>query len=205
LEDRAHVALSDGSRLKADLYVFACGPWLGELFPQTVGPLVRATKQDVIFFGTPAGDTSFHAPNIPVWADHRGKFRYGIPGTDRRGFKIADDTRGPMFDPTNGERIVDAQTLQEIREYVGFRFPALRHAPLIETRVCQYEQTPDGHFVVDRHPNRANVWLLGGGSGHGFKHGPAVGEMMADLILKDREPAPLWRLERFRSHSPRKA
>ncbi len=60
-------------------------------------------------------------------------------------------------------------------------------APLIETRVCQYEQTPDSHFIVDRHPANENVWLLGGGSGHGFKHGPAVGEMMAELILRDRD------------------
>ena len=197
LEDGRPVALSDGSRLKADVYVFACGPWLGQLFPKAIGPLVQATKQDVFFFGTPAGDTRFHAPNIPVWADHRGKFRYGIPGTDRRGFKVADDTRGPEFDPTNGEREVDQATLDDIREYVGFRFPALRDAPLIESRVCQYEQTPDSHFIVDRHPEHENVWLLGGGSGHGFKHGPAVGEMMAEVILKHREPADVWRLERF--------
>jgi len=70
-----------------------------------------------------------------VWADHRGKFRYGIPGSDRRGFKIADDTRGPDFDPTQGERVVTSETLREIREYVSFRFPALKNAPLVETRV----------------------------------------------------------------------
>ena len=137
---------------------------------------------------------AFTDPNLPVWADHRGKFRYGIPGSDRRGFKIADDTRGPDFDPTNGERVIDPETLKDIREYVAFRFPALRDAPLIETRVCQYEQTPDGHFIIDRHPTNENVWLLGGGSGHGFKHGPAIGEMMADLILGDREPEAIWKL-----------
>ncbi len=160
------LALSDGSHLKAHSYVFACGPWLGRLFPRAISSFVRATKQDVFFFGTPAGDTRFHQPNLPVWADHRGKFRYGIPGSDRRGFKIADDTRGPDFDPTNGERIIDPETVKDIREYVGFRFPALRNAPLIETRVCQYEQTPDGHFIIDRHPANEKVWLLGGGSGH---------------------------------------
>ena len=192
------VQLSDGSRLKADHYVFACGPWLGKLFPQTVGDLIQPTKQDIFFFGTPAGDNRFSDAHLPVWGDHRGRFRYGIPGSDRRGFKIADDTRGPAFDPTNGERIASAETLKDIREYVAFRFPALKNAPLIETRVCQYEQTPDGHFIVDRHPNIENFWFLGGGSGHGFKHGPAVGEMVAELILKDREPPELWRLQRFR-------
>ena len=184
--------------LKADLYVFACGPWLGQLFPQAVGNLVQATKQDIFFFGTPAGDDRFSDAHLPVWADHRGRFRYGIPGSDHRGFKIADDTRGPAFDPTDGERVVSPDTLKDIREYIAFRFPALKDAPLIETRVCQYEQTPDAHFLIDRHPDMENVWLLGGGSGHGFKHGPAIGEMMAELIVKDREPRPIWRLGRFK-------
>jgi sarcosine oxidase len=191
------IGLSDGSRLQADCYVFACGPWLGKLFPQTIGDLIRATKQDVFFFGTPSGDFRFSDAHLPVWADHRGRFRYGIPGSDRRGFKIADDTRGVDFDPTNGERVVSPETLADIREYVAFRFPALKNEPLLETRVCQYEQTPDSHFIIDRHPTMENVWVTGGGSGHGFKHGPAIGEMTAELILKEGEADALWRLERF--------
>lgn len=192
-----NLALSEGSRLRADAYVFACGPWLGKLFPQAVGNLVQPTKQDVFFFGPPAGDARFDGEHLPVWADHRGRFRYGIPGSDRRGFKIADDTRGVVFDPTDGERVVSQETLADIREYVAFRFPALKDAPLIETRVCQYEQTPDSHFIIDRHPEHENLWIVGGGSGHGFKHGPAVGEMVAELILKDREPQAIWTLARF--------
>ena len=201
-----NIRLSDGSQLKADAYVFACGPWLGKLFPQTIGDLVQPTKQEIFFFGTPAGDDRFNDTHLPVWGDHRGSFRYGIPGAllgeARRGFKIADDTRGPAFDPTTGERVVSQETLKDIREYVAFRFPALKNAPLVETRVCQYEQAPDGHFIIDRHPAAENVWILGGGSGHGFKHGPALGEMMADLILKDREPDATWRLSRFKSCHP---
>jgi len=194
--------LSDRSQLRADKYVFACGPWMGKLFPQAVGQLVKATKQDVFFFGPPAGDNRFSEQQLPVWADHRGHFRYGIPGSDRRGFKIADDTRGPDFDPTCGERLVSPETLKDAREYVAFRFPAMKGAPLIETRVCQYEQTLDGGFIVDRHPKSEDLWLLGGGSGHGFKHGPAVGEMMARLILRDGSPDALWRLDRFQNNSP---
>jgi glycine/D-amino acid oxidase-like deaminating enzyme len=194
------LTLSDGSSLKADFYIFACGPWLGRLFPKTIGDLVRATKQEILFFGTPAGDKRFHDPNMPVWGDHRDHFYYGIPGSDHRGFKIADDTRGPDFDPTGGERIVDPKTLKRVREYVAFRFPALKDAPLIETRVCQYEQTPDSHFIIDRHPENENVWLVGGGSGHGFKHGPALGEMVAKLILDGLEAPAVWRLDRFKNH-----
>jgi sarcosine oxidase len=195
---RAGFSVSDGSKFKADSYVFACGPWLGKLFPETIGELVRPTKQDVFFFGAPPGDDRFSDKHLPVWADHHGSFRYGIPGSGRRGFKIADDTRGPAFDPTNGERVFSQEMLRDIREYVAFRFPALKNAPLIETRVCQYEQTPDSHFIIDRHPVMENVWLLGGGSGHGFKHGPAIGEMMAELILEGGEPDEIFRLARFR-------
>ena len=197
-ESRRGVCLSDGTRLKADTYVFACGPWLGRLFPGAIGNLVQATKQQVFFFGAPAGDDRFSERHMPVWGDHRRKFFYGIPGSGRRGFKIADDTRGPEFDPTSGERVVSAEILREVREYVGFRFPALKNAPLVETRVCQYEQTPDSHFIIDRHPANEDFWFVGGGSGHGFKHGPAIGEMVAEMVLKDRTPAAIWRLERFR-------
>src|ERR1700722_10461773 len=188
---------SGKSKVKADIYVFACGPWLGKLFPQTIGNLIRPTKQDVFFFGTPAGDARFTDSHLPVWADHRDRFLYGIPGNDHRGFKVADDPRGPVFDPTSGERIVSEETLRTVREYVAFRFPALKNPPLIESRVCQYEQTADGNFVLDRHPRLENVWLLGGGSGHGFKHGPAVGEMMAECILRGYESDARWRLSRF--------
>lgn len=192
-----NLVLSDGSRLKADQYVFACGPWLGKLFPQTLGSLIQPTKQDIFFFGPSAGDLRFTDAHLPVWGDHGNRFFYGIPGSDRRGFKVADDTRGGDFDPTNGERVISPSTLKRVREYIAFRFPAMENAPLIESRVCQYEQTPDSHFIVDRHPQLDNVWLLGGGSGHGFKHGPAIGEIMAELILGKPQPGPVWRLSRF--------
>ena len=196
------LTFSDGSRIQADAYVFACGPWMGKMFPETIGKKVQATKQEIFFFGTPPGDTRFDRENLPVWGDHRDHFFYGIPGSGRRGFKVADDTRGPAFDPTDGERTVSPELLAGVREYLAFRFPALKDAPLVETRVCQYEETPDGHFILDRHPRADNIWLLGGGSGHGFKHGPAVGEMMADLVLGERDPESFWQLARFAKSKP---
>jgi glycine/D-amino acid oxidase-like deaminating enzyme len=191
------LSLSDGSQLKADRYVFACGPWMGRLFPSSIGGKIQSTKQDVFFFGPPPGDSRFDDGHLPVWADHRGRFMYGIPGNQARGFKIADDTRGPDFDPTSGERVIDAERLRLAREYMAFRFPALKNAPLLETRVCQYEQTADSHFIIDRHPASENVWLVGGGSGHGFKHGPALGEMVAKLVMEEQQPQHWWRLGRF--------
>ena len=191
--------LSDGARISADRYIFACGPWLGKMFPQTIGNLVRVTRQEMFFFGSPGGDPRFDDHHLPVWAEHRDRFHYGIPANHGRGFKIADDTRGPDFDPTYGDRTVTAASLHAIREYLALRFPGMKDAPLVESRVCQYEQTPDAHFIMDTHPRSENVWLLGGGSGHGFKHGPVIGEMMAELILKGTEPKPYFRLARFRS------
>jgi glycine/D-amino acid oxidase-like deaminating enzyme len=191
------LTLSDGSTLIADQYVFACGPWLGKLFPETIGNRIRPTKQDVFFFGTPAGDDRFSEAQLPVWADHRDRFIYGIPAADGRGFKVADDTRGAEFDPTSGERIVNQNGLKLARDYIAFRFPAMKDAPLVETRVCQYENSPDNHLIVDRHPAADNIWLIGGGSGHGFKHGPALGEMLAEYVIGSRSTDPIFQLARF--------
>jgi len=191
------VRCSDGSELAGDAYVFACGPWLGKLFPDVIGDRVRATRQEVFFFGTPPGDARFTEEALPVWADHANHFMYGIPGNEWRGFKVADDARGPVFAPTAGERLPSPEALRSARDYLAFRFPALKDAPLLEARVCQYENSPDEHFIVDRHPRADNVWLVGGGSGHGFKHGPAVGELVAGLVLDGHAPDPQFRLDRF--------
>ena len=174
--------LADGSPLEADAYVFACGPWL---------PQVRPTRQEVFYFGTPPG-----WPDLPVWMESGERIFYGIPGNDHRGFKIADDTRREPFDPTSGERVPSAEGLERVRRHLALRFPALADAPLLESRVCQYENSPDGHFLIDRHPEIPNAWIVGGGSGHGFKLGPAVGEHAASLVLGEAEPLPLFRLDR---------
>jgi sarcosine oxidase len=168
------VTASDGRRIAADRFVFAAGPWLPRLFPELAGDLIRVTKQDVIFIGPPAGDGRFGADRLPCWVDYAAAF-YGMPAVDGRGMKLAPDRYGPVFDPSHGERIVDPESVRLARRYLARRFPELVDAPVVETRVCQYETTPDTHFVIDRHPEFENVWLVGGGSGHGFKHGPVIG------------------------------
>jgi len=150
----------------------------------------------VFFFGTPPGG-EFSANKLPVWGDRRGQFMYGIPDHDGRGFKVGDDSRGPEFDPTLGERCVSSESLKSVRAYLAFRFPKMKDPPLIETRVCQYENTPDNHFIIDRHPADEKLWIVGGGSGHGFKHGPVVGKMVAKLVLEGGNSEPYFRLGRF--------
>lgn len=194
--------LPDGSTLRADRFVFACGPWLGRVFPEVVGDLVQPTRQEVFYFGTPPGDTAHGEGGLPIWADHGERFWYGIPGSEGRGFKVADDSHGPEMDPTTAERRPSREGLRRARQYMEMRFPGLRGAPLLEARVCQYENSPDGNFLIDRHPEAANVWLLGGGSGHGYKHGPALGEYAASRVLGEAPPDPFFRLDRFASSSP---
>ena len=188
------IELSNGEALSPDLYVFACGPWLGQLFPDVLGNTITCSKQEAYYFGVPKHLTETF-DQLPVWIDVDGvDFYYGIPGNANRGFKIGVDQRGEVFDPTHGERIHNPDVLSRARKFIGHRFPALRDAPLLENRVCPYENSPDGNFVFDRHPEAANVLFLGGGSGHGFKHGPALGELVADVIAGNRTAPQLFSL-----------
>jgi sarcosine oxidase len=203
------IKLGSGEALKADSYVFACVPWLGKIFP-FLGPTITPTRQEVFFFGTAAGDPRFTDAQLPVWSDDSklplegfpGKhWFYGIPGNHWRGFKIADDTRGAAIDPTTMEREISAEGLAAARAYVRFRFPSLADAPLVESRVCQYENSTDQNFILDHHPEAENVWIVGGGSGHGFKHGPAFGDMVSDAVLGIKQPPTEFKLDRLLNSS----
>lgn len=193
-----HVALADGT-LEADHHVFACGPWLGAMFADIREDLVVPTRQEVFYFGTPAGNGAFDEPRMPSWINHDSKgLWYGIPGNRGRGFKLANDAQGPRFDPTSGERAPSREGIEAARSFLAKRFPALQDAPLLEARVCQYENSPDSHFIIDNHPAAENCWLVGGGSGHGYKMGPAVGEIAAKRVLDAGDTGNRFRLSRFR-------
>ncbi len=191
------LSLANGETVAADQFVFACGPWLGRLFPGVVGKSIHPTRQEVFYFGAPAGDTRFDPENFPVWLGSDERAFYGFPNVDRRGLKIADDTRGPDFDPSEGDRRPTSEGAENARRFLGRRFPALRDAPLLEARVCQYENSPDHDLIIDRHPEAPNVWLVGGGSGHGFKLGPAVGEHVAGCVLGRVEPIAKFSIARL--------
>lgn len=177
------VVTQAGERIAASAFVFACGPWLPKLFPAVLARRIFPTRQEVFFFATPPGDTSYEVGELPGWADFNGgDVYYGFPDLEGRGFKIAHDTHGPPIDPDTSERSFSAAKLADIRAFMASRFPALSTQPLNESRVCQYENSANGDFLIDRHPAAGNVLLVGGGSGHGFKHGPAVGEYAARLL-----------------------
>ncbi|HYL38221.1 MAG TPA: FAD-dependent oxidoreductase [Bryobacteraceae bacterium] len=175
------VRTNSGTVLSAGIFVYACGPWMPKIFRPLLADLIRPTRQEVFYFGTPQGDRRFVAPQMPVWIDFSDDRRpYALPDMENRGFKLAFDRYGAAFDPDAGDRV--AAGIGAARNFLKERFPALASAPLVESRVCQYENTASGDFLIDRHPDFENVWLVGGGSGHGFKHGPAVGEYLAKLI-----------------------
>jgi glycine/D-amino acid oxidase-like deaminating enzyme len=189
------VRLSSGERVTADRFVFALGPWLPKLFPDVIGPRILPTRQEVFFFAPPAGDRRFSADAMPGWADFNGgDIFYGFPDLESRGVKIAHDEHGVEVDPDTQDRRPTEAALAEIVAYRDRRFPLLKGAPLTEARVCQYENSSNGDFLIDLHPRWDNVLLLGGGSGHGFKHGPEVGRYAAARLFGSVKPEPRFSL-----------
>ncbi|MGB8325722.1 MAG: FAD-dependent oxidoreductase [Candidatus Acidiferrum sp.] len=188
------IVTSGGETISAGQFVFACGAWLGKIFPEVLGSRIFPSRQEVFFFACPAGDARFAAPQLPTWL-FQEDLVYGMPDIERRGLKFARDAHGEHVDPDTQSRLVSEEGAAWAREYVARRFPALKNAPITETRVCQYENTSNGDFLIDRHPEFENVWLAGGGSGHGFKHGPAFGEYLAGQICGQGEPEPRFSLE----------
>lgn len=181
--------LSSGEAMRAAIYVFACGPWLRKVFPSLLGNRLRTPRRDVFFIGTPPGDDRFSWQRMPSWGfggpadDPDFSKWYGFPSVDERGLKACPVDDGNQIDPDTDERIVNPYQLKRAHDYIGGRFPALRNQPIAETRVCQTENTIDDHFIVTPHPEMKNVWIAGGGSGHGFKHGPAFGQYLANRLL----------------------
>ena len=186
---------TSGAEVHADQFVFACGSWLPKLFPDVLGTRIFPTRQEVFYFAPPSGSLEFAPGPFPIWLDITDpRCPYGFPDLEARGVKIAFDLHGEPFDPDSVDRFVSMERVHEMREFLGERFPALRNAALNESRVCQYENTSNGDFLIDRHPHFDNVWICGGGSGHGFKHGPAVGEYAGAMVLGRGTPEPRFSL-----------
>lgn len=193
---------ADGDRISAGSFVFACGSWLGKIFPQLLASRIFPTRQEVFFFATPPGNTSFAAPALPTWFFPSDEV-YGMPDLEGRGLKLARDTHGERVDPDTQSRLVSPASAEWACRFVARRFPALSNPLILETRVCQYENTSNGDLLIDRHPELSNVYLVGGGSGHGFKHGPAVGEYTASLLMGEATPEPRFSLATKATHQCR--
>jgi glycine/D-amino acid oxidase-like deaminating enzyme len=182
----AGAAVRAGDRtLEADAVVWACGAWLAGLFPDLVE--LRVTFQQVALFE--AGPEW----SGPGWVDFDGPW-YGHAALPPHGFKVCHDADGPPADP--GTRPLEAgeEAVQDAREYLAERFPPLAEAPLASAPACHYSLTADSNFLFAPHPEHPGAWLLGGGSGHGFKHGPAMAEHVAAVLAGRAEPEPRFAL-----------
>jgi glycine/D-amino acid oxidase-like deaminating enzyme len=163
-----------------DVVVWAAGAWLPGIYDLDI----RVTKQDTIYFGAAGWET----PPLPAWVDY-DRAIYGHGDLDSLGVKVAPDTEGPPFDPETGSREVSPDTEATARAYLAERFPGLGDAPLVHRTVCQYALTTDTDFLIAPHPERDGEWILGGGSGHGFKHGPALAEYAARVVTGVEPPS----------------
>jgi sarcosine oxidase len=191
----SEVSLASGERIAADRLVFALGPWLPKLFPEVIGQRIVPTRQEIFFFAPPAGDRRFAPGAMPCWADfNHGDMFYGFPDLEARGVKFAHDVHGPVVDPDTQDRRATEDALADVVAFRDRRFPLLKGAPLTEARVCQYENSSNGDFLIDFHPQLANVLLVGGGSGHGFKHGPEVGRYAAGRLFGSVQVEPRFSL-----------
>ena len=175
--------LTSGEIVGADAFIIAGGPWLPKLVPDLLARRIKATRQEIFYFAPPAGDTLHQSSLMPGWADfNAGNLFYGFPNLEGRGVKFARDDHGVEVDPDTQDRRFSQAALDDVIKFRDRRFPGLRGAAMIGAEVCQYENSSNGDFLIDRHPSHPNVVLLGGGSGHGFKHGPEAGRLAADLI-----------------------
>jgi sarcosine oxidase len=173
---------AEPGRVEGDVVVWACGAWLATLFPEIVQ--LRVTRQDLFFL---RADESWRTPSVPAWVDY-DRAVYGVGDLDGIGVKLAPDYEGPSFDPETGVRETDPANEARARRYAAERFPALADAPLALAKVCPYSLTLDTNFLIAPHPELAGNWIFGGGSGHGFKHGPALAEYAARVVSGAEEP-----------------
>ncbi|GAA0385197.1 N-methyltryptophan oxidase [Acrocarpospora corrugata] len=172
----------DGETRTADRVVWACGAWLPALFdlPLTV------TRQDTLHFDAPAAWAS-----IPAYAEYDSS-AYGHGDLDGLGMKATSDVEGPPYDPATGTRQILPASETLARDYLRRRFPALAAAPVLFSQVCQYALTADAEWIIAQ--VRAGEWVLGGDSGHGFKHAPALADYLADILDGSAEPDPRFGL-----------
>ena len=190
----------DKELLSAGRFVFACGPWLPQTFPALLGDRIKVPRRELFFIGPARGDERYRWENCPTLSDATLYTSSDIGG----GVKIAPTLRDVAMDPDNGERLPTAFLKPQVDGYLAKRLPGLVGRPVLSTHVCQLERTSNDDYIIDTHPDYANVLIGGGGSGHAFKMGPVLGRHLADLTLggvqtprrerpSDLQPTARWR------------
>ncbi len=196
----SNLKLADGTTMGTGLAIFACGPWLPTVLPDVMTDFIRRTRSEVFYVGSPAGDLSYHWERFPnMWHGGGG---YSLSDVDY-GYKVAPSGPGSLtIDPDTDERIVSPIMWEMARRFVAHRTPGLVNQPIVASRVCNLENSDNEHFIIDTHPGMSNVWIAGGGSGHGFKMGPVTGEYIADRVIGRADPAEEKALFALKAHKP---
>jgi monomeric sarcosine oxidase len=194
----ARVMLADGDALTADRVVVAAGPWIHGVLPELRLP-VRPTHQQVMYLGGLPPDR-FGVGAFPVFL--AGMDFYGFPLAGDGWFKVATHAFGATQDPDAPQEVF-AEEVVRVRDWVRRTIPETRDAPVVATDTCMYDLTADEDFILDRHPASPQIIVASGFSGHGFKFGPLIGELLADLALGTPPALPLDRfaLARFSAAS----
>lgn len=176
------IRLENGELVQADYFVLACGPWLKKLVPE-MEPIIKISRQEVYYFDVPK---SYY--DLPIWVEFREgeEMFYGIPDHFSQGFKFAYDERTWALDPDNDSRHITDEILDKMRAVLENRFPALKGTKVLKHHTCVYENSPDGDFIIDQVPGVENALMMAGSSGHGFKMGPALGELLTEHLTKSR-------------------
>ena len=201
LENKNSITFN-GKKIEADKYVIACGPWNRKLLPEMLENTTYISRQEVYYFGVPNNKAAeYNLNKIPCWLDLNANnpSYYGIPFHLNKGFKIAYDERSTKFDPDSSDRVPLPELVKRTKKYLYHRFPNLKGLPIAETRVCQYENSLDGNFIMNYHKKNDNILVLSGSSGHGFKLGPGLGEMVKNILIFNNEIPEEFNLERLKS------
>ena len=183
------IITNNGEEIKADKYIFACGPWMGKVFPELFTQRLKVYRRDVFFVGPAAGDNRYSHPNMPIWSFNNpedARF-YGMPDLRGRGVKIAPFPDLNTIDMDYDDRVNNPIEIKRTRAFIKRRFPGLIGQPILEGRVCQLTYSSDSDFIIDQHPEDDRIWFACAGSGHAFKHGPALGEYISNRILLNKK------------------
>ena len=182
----------DGRAFEGEVVVFTAGPWTAHLLPEL--PVRVQPTAARLHYLRPEDPTAYESPRLTPFSVMDTQF-YGFPVHWRGCVKVADDMIGEPFDPDRDREHEDPVALAKLQDFLSRHMPGLRDAEVIYSKTCTYSMTPDSDFIIDRVPNLDNALVAAGFSGHGFKFGILIGQIMADLATRG---ATQWDLSRFR-------
>ena len=188
----AAVATRDGRAFEAETFVIAAGPWTSRLLPEL--PLSVQPTAARLHYLRPKDQAAYSFPRLMPFSVMDTQF-YGFPVHWRGCVKVADDMIGAPFDPDREREHEDPAALAKLRAFLSRHMPNLRTAEVVYSKTCTYSMTPDANFIIDYVPDRANALVAAGFSGHGFKFGILIGQILADLAISG---STRWDLARFR-------